>query len=77
MRIPKTDARKNFSEVISRAGHKGERVKVTHYGRTLAAIVPKSDLEKLEDCERAGWPKPARRPTAAVKRRRRTAGSGR
>ena len=56
MRIPKTDARQRFSEVMNRAGHRGERVKVTHYGRTLAAIVPKADLEKLEDCERAGWP---------------------
>jgi prevent-host-death family protein len=52
MQIPKTEARKRFAEVIRR-GQKGERVKVTHYGRTQAAIVSKADLEKLEDCERA------------------------
>jgi prevent-host-death family protein len=52
MRIAKSEARKRFAEVITRAGHQGERVKVTHYGKTLAVIVPKDDLEKLEDCER-------------------------
>lgn len=52
MRIAKTEARKRFSEVLSRAGYQGERVKITHYGRTLATIVPNADIRKLEDCER-------------------------
>jgi hypothetical protein len=25
---------------------------VTRYGRTLAALIPKRDLEKLENCEK-------------------------
>ena len=51
MRIAKSEARKNFSEVIGRAARGGERVKITHYGKTLAVLIPKTDLEKLEACE--------------------------
>jgi prevent-host-death family protein len=52
LRIAKTEARRRFSEVITRAAHKGERVKITHYGRTLAVIVPTTDLRTLERQEK-------------------------
>jgi prevent-host-death family protein len=48
LRIAKTEARRRFSEVVTLAAHKGERVKITHYGRTLAVIVPAADLDVLE-----------------------------
>jgi len=51
MRVPKSEARRNFSDVVGRAGRRGERVKITHYGRTLAVLIPTRDLHKLEDCE--------------------------
>ena len=54
MRIAKAEARKRFSEVMTWAGRGGHRVKITHYGKTLAVLVSKKDLEKLDDCERNG-----------------------
>jgi prevent-host-death family protein len=51
MRIPKSEARANFSDVVGLAARRGERVKITHYGKTLAVLIPKRDLDKLEDCE--------------------------
>ncbi len=50
VRIAKSEARRRFAEVITRSQN-GERVKVTHYGKTIAVIVPTEDLERLEDCE--------------------------
>jgi len=49
-RIPIAAARKNFAGVL-RKTKDGERVKLTRYDKTIAAIVPKHDLEKLKDCE--------------------------
>jgi len=49
-RIPIADARKNFANLLSRT-RDGERVKLTRYNKTVAAIIPKQDLEKLKDCE--------------------------
>ena len=44
-------ARKQFSDVVNRASYAKERVALTRYGRTLAAIVPAEDLEWLEAME--------------------------
>ena len=52
MRIAKAEARKNFSDVVTRAGRQGERVKITHYGKTLAILINPKELEGLDDCER-------------------------
>jgi len=49
-RIQAAKARKHFASIVERSSQ-GERIKVTRYGRTLAAIIPKGDLEKLENCE--------------------------
>ena len=56
-RIQAARARKDFANVVDRSS-RGERIKVTRYGRTLAAIIPKSDLDKLEDCEESDVHKP-------------------
>lgn len=56
-RIPIADARKRFASVV-RKSKEGERIKLTRYNKTVAAIIPKHDLEKLRDCE-------ARDPVAA------------
>jgi prevent-host-death family protein len=50
-RIATSKARKEFRNVVRQASIQGKRVKITHYGKTLAALIPAKDLEKLEDCE--------------------------
>jgi prevent-host-death family protein len=52
--MAKAEARRRFSEVTTRVGRRGERVKITHYGKTLAVLVSKQDLQKLDDCEANG-----------------------
>jgi antitoxin (DNA-binding transcriptional repressor) of toxin-antitoxin stability system len=49
-RIPIAVARKHFASVL-RKTKDGERVKLTRYDKTIGAIIPKHDLEKLKDCE--------------------------
>lgn len=44
-------ARKQFSDVVNRASYAKERVALTRYGRTLAAVVPAEDLAWLEAME--------------------------
>ena len=44
-------ARKRFSDVVNRASYAKERVALTRYGHTLAAIVPAEDLDLLEAME--------------------------
>jgi antitoxin (DNA-binding transcriptional repressor) of toxin-antitoxin stability system len=83
LRIAKAEARKRFSEVVTRAGRRGERVKITHYGRTIAILVSPRDLETLDECEQEmksggragaaaphpGSTPPRRRPGRSPKRR--------
>jgi prevent-host-death family protein len=52
-RVAKADARKRFADIVTGAGRRGERIKITHYGKTLAVLIPKADLQKLEECEHA------------------------
>jgi PHD/YefM family antitoxin component YafN of YafNO toxin-antitoxin module len=40
--------RKRFSDAVNQASYAKERVALTRYGRTLAAIVPAEDLVLLE-----------------------------
>jgi prevent-host-death family protein len=68
MRLAKAEARRRFSEVTTRVGRRGERVKITHYGKTLAVLVSKQDLQRLNDCESDG---PVRAAAADKKPRRR------
>lgn len=51
-RIATSKARKDFRGVLKRvASLGGKRVKITVYGKTLAALIPPEDLRVLEDCE--------------------------
>jgi hypothetical protein len=50
-RIATAKARKEFADLIKRAGRQGKRMKITHYGKTLVGVVSAKDLELLEDCE--------------------------
>jgi len=59
-RIAASKARKEFRSVIRRASAEGKRVKITHYGKTLAGLVSAKDLAKLEDCEGSGKATPKR-----------------
>jgi prevent-host-death family protein len=49
-RIAATDARRDFSEVVQQSS-RGERIKLTRYGKTQAVLISARDLERLEDCE--------------------------
>lgn len=50
-RIATSKARKEFRSVVRQAAETGKRVKITHYGKTMAAVVSADDLKRLEDCE--------------------------
>jgi antitoxin (DNA-binding transcriptional repressor) of toxin-antitoxin stability system len=68
-RIATAGARKNFASLVRRSAA-GERIKLTRYNKTIAIVIPKKDLEALEDCEK----KPAteaERPAAERPRRTR------
>ena len=49
--ISTAQARKNFSELLARAGYEKERVVITRGKKKLAALVPMRDLELLERLE--------------------------
>jgi len=51
-RIQAAGARKNFSSLVKKS-QAGERIKLTRYNKTAAILIPKRDLERLEDCEKA------------------------
>ena len=61
-RMPTAQARKDFAAAL-RASERGHRVKVTRYDKTIAVLIPKKDLERLQDCEQkpSGTPKKSRR----------------
>ena len=50
-RVQAAGARKNFSSLVTKSAG-GERIKVTRYNKTVAVLIPKRDLEQLEDCEK-------------------------
>lgn len=52
-RIAAAEARRDFSEVVQQSS-RGERIKLTRYGKTQAVLIPARDLERLEDCESDG-----------------------
>ena len=58
-RVEASVARRDFSETLSRVAYGKKRVVVKRHGRDVAAIVPMSDLDILEDCEKDGEGRPA------------------
>jgi prevent-host-death family protein len=51
-RLPTAVARKDFANVL-RDSAAGERIKLTRYNKTVAVIIPKRDLDDLEECEKS------------------------
>ena len=68
-RIQAAGARKNFSSLVTRSAA-GERIKVTRYNKTAAVLIPKHDLERLEDCEKQVQQAEKEAPSARPKRAR-------
>ena len=60
-------ARKRFSDVVNRASYAKERVALTRYGHTMAAIVPAEDLDLLEAMEDRIDAQDARKALAEMK----------
>ena len=50
-RLQAAAARKSFSALVTKSAA-GERIKVTRYNKTAAVLIPKRDLERLQDCEK-------------------------
>ncbi|HXU04224.1 MAG TPA: type II toxin-antitoxin system Phd/YefM family antitoxin [Polyangia bacterium] len=50
-RIQAAQARKNISSLVTKS-QGGERIKLTRYNKTAAVLIPKRDLERLEECEK-------------------------
>jgi len=57
-RIPTAVARKDFAALLDNSA-RGARIKLTRYDKTIAVVVSKDDLAKLEECERNGEHKAA------------------
>jgi prevent-host-death family protein len=71
-RISVATARRDFADVLARAAKRGSRIKVTRYGTTLAGIISRGDLARLEQCDDVLAPPrkaPARRPRKTRARR--------
>lgn len=49
--LPITEIRKKFAEVTGRVQFAGERIAIQKHGKTIAALVPPSDLEVLRTLE--------------------------
>jgi prevent-host-death family protein len=50
--IPASEVREQISEVISRVAYGRERVVVSRNGKAQAAIIPITDLDRLEELDR-------------------------
>lgn len=49
-RMSTAEARKDFAALL-RSSAAGERVKLTRYNKTVAVLIPKHDLDELEECQ--------------------------
>jgi prevent-host-death family protein len=52
-RVAMANARASLRDLVEDVRKGQERVKLTRYNRTLAGLVPASDLHLLEECKRA------------------------
>jgi prevent-host-death family protein len=67
VRVSTAEAREDLAKVVRRTA-RGERIKLTRYGKTQAVLIPKRDLEALEDCEQQAGP--AKKVPPGARRRR-------
>ena len=52
-RVQSDEARRLFADLLARAGHKGERIVITMYGKDHAALESMKDLERLRALDTA------------------------
>jgi hypothetical protein len=69
-RVAIAEARASLKDLVDDVKNRPERVKLTRYDRTLAALVPASDLHLLEECQRT-LAQREKAPGGARRRRRR------
>lgn len=50
-RMPATEARNRFADIVNDVAFRGERVILQRHGKDIAAVVPVEDLELLEALE--------------------------
>ena len=50
-RIPASEARLQFAEIVNKVAFGGERILLHRHGKDVAAIVPVEDLQLLESLE--------------------------
>jgi len=65
-RMSTADARKDFAALL-RSSAAGERIKLTRYNKTIAVLIPRTDLAELEDCQQrreTAKARPGRKATA-------------
>ena len=62
-RMSTAEARKDFAALL-RSSAAGERIKLTRYNKTVAVLIPKIDLDELEDCQKKSRPERGRAPTS-------------
>ncbi len=51
MKLPTSQARSEFSELVNEVAFRGERIVLQRHGKDVAAIVPIADFELLEELE--------------------------
>jgi prevent-host-death family protein len=51
-RIPASEARLQFAEIVNKVAFGNERIVLHRHGKDVAALVPVEDLELLEDLEK-------------------------
>ena len=59
-RMSTAEARKDFAALL-RSSAAGERIKLTRYNKTVAVLIPKNDLDELEECQKSRRRAPASR----------------
>jgi prevent-host-death family protein len=51
IRLPASEAREKFSEVLSEVSYGGQRMVLQRHGKDLVAMIPVEDLALLEELE--------------------------
>lgn len=51
IRLPASEAREKFSEVLSEVSYGGQRIVLQRHGKDLVAMIPVEDLALLEELE--------------------------
>ena len=75
-RLPTALARKDFANVL-RDSAAGQRIKLTRYNKTVAVIIPKQDLDELEECQKLRTTEASERPPGETPARSQPSGAHR